>query len=162
MTLRMLPAALLCVATLVGCGATADPTPSMSAATPVTPPKRPPTGDPSATATALVPAEPLAANLTLERREGEFSQAWTLTCQPTGGTLPWAKDACAELDRVGPSAFAPPPTGQVCTEQYGGRQTVEVTGAVAGAPVSALFSLTNGCEISRWTSMIPIIGPIEG
>jgi hypothetical protein len=37
----------------------------------------------------------------------------------------------------------------VCTEQYGGPQQALITGQYNGRSVWAMFSATNGCQISR-------------
>ena len=37
----------------------------------------------------------------------------------------------------------------MCTEQYGGPQQALVTGTFKGRSVWAMFSATNGCQISR-------------
>jgi hypothetical protein len=37
----------------------------------------------------------------------------------------------------------------MCTEQYGGPQQALVTGRFEGHSVWAMFSATNGCQISR-------------
>ena len=78
------------------------------------------------------------------------TQTWTLTCGPVGGTHPNAEAACAVLTAMGDQAFAPLPTGMMCTQIYGGPQTATVRGIWQGADVDASFSRTDGCQIGRW------------
>ena len=81
------------------------------------------------------------------RDEGD-SKTYTLRCGPAGGTLPKVATACSKL---GPMLrpFGPVARTAVCTEQYGGPQQALVTGKFEGRSVWAMFSATNGCQISR-------------
>ncbi len=74
----------------------------------------------------------------------------TLNCPQGTGSLPKARAACSKLQRIEAAAFAPVPTGTVCSEIYGGPQTARVSGRLAGQPIEADFKRTNGCEIARW------------
>jgi hypothetical protein len=76
-------------------------------------------------------------------------RAYTLRCNPVGGTLPQRATACAKLARMA-RPFAPTPKGLACTQIYGGPQEALVTGRLRGFPVRARFSRKDGCEISRW------------
>ncbi|MFI9580879.1 SSI family serine proteinase inhibitor [Streptomyces sp. NPDC052236] len=92
----------------------------------------------------------------LARTDGTYE----LQCGPTGGTHPAAQDACDRLDelaREGENPFAPVPRTQMCTQQMGGRATAHITGIWRGQRVDAAFSRTNGCEISRWKTMQPVL-----
>jgi Subtilisin inhibitor-like len=82
--------------------------------------------------------------------EGGPTREWTLRCEPTGGTLPGAEEACAKLTA---EALEPLPPDTVCTQIYGGPQKAHVRGRIDGTPVDARFSRTNGCEIHRWDSV---------
>jgi hypothetical protein len=57
--------------------------------------------------------------------------------------------ACLALSD-NPAMLDPEKPGKICTEQYGGPQTATVKGTVNGKDVSASFSRTDGCQISRW------------
>lgn len=86
----------------------------------------------------------------------------TLTCDPTGGNHPRAAEACATLaaaSQRGEDPFAAPPKDQICTFIYGGPQTASVAGTWKGATVSASFSRKDGCEISRWDAIEPVLSP---
>ncbi|MET7762413.1 SSI family serine proteinase inhibitor [Streptomyces sp. NPDC005336] len=88
-----------------------------------------------------------------ETGEPDDAATYVLACHPTGGTHPRARAACGQLDSVtewGRDPFAPVPPGAMCTGQYGGPATAQVSGHWAGRPVNARFSRTNGCEIARW------------
>ena len=81
------------------------------------------------------------------REEGD-AKKFTLRCGPAAGSLPRAASACSKLGTL-PRPFAPVPRDVACTEQYGGPQQALVTGRLRGNPVWAMFSATNGCQISR-------------
>lgn len=145
---------------LAGCGAgsgastgsgseptSSSPLPSTSATTP-----SPPTG-------GAVPD--LAANLRIVVRADGTTQTstHTLTCVPTGGDLADPQAACDQLNDLGQEAFADPPEGTMCTQQYGGPQTATITGTLGGEPIKASFSRTDGCQISRWESLSALLGP---
>lgn len=166
---RSVAAVALALGVLAGCqslpgddvapGATAsddgapsgDATPSPPA---TTGDPRPPSASPDEPAGGGVPAD-----LTVEvDTTGEgTTTAWTLTCAPAGGDHPDPEAACAALAAAWPDAFDPVPAGTMCTQQYGGPQTAVIAGTVAGESVSARFSRTNGCEISRWDAVADVL-----
>ncbi|GAA1359082.1 hypothetical protein GCM10009612_30800 [Streptomyces beijiangensis] len=83
-----------------------------------------------------------------------------LVCGPVGGDHPRAEKACEQLDelaRGGSDPFAPVPRDAICTMQYGGPATARVTGSWQGRSVDAVFGRGNGCEISRWDVMGPVL-----
>jgi hypothetical protein len=65
-------------------------------------------------------------------------------------------DACAHLDRIGGPLPAVAPD-RICTMMYGGPQTAQVTGVWHGRRVIEDYRRTNGCEVARWTRMIPVL-----
>ncbi len=81
------------------------------------------------------------------RSEGD-AKTYTLRCGPAAGTLPKVATACSRLGPL-PRPFGPVARNAVCTEQYGGPQQALVTGKHEGHSVWAMFSATNGCQISR-------------
>lgn len=90
---------------------------------------------------------------------------YELRCGPAGGTHPEAGSACARLDELageGKDPFAPVPEGQMCTMQMGGPATARVTGTWQGRSVDATFSHKNGCEISRWQNLVPVLPAARG
>ena len=78
-----------------------------------------------------------------------LTATWTLECDPTGGTHPNARRACATLSAI-PHPFAKEPAGLACTMIYGGPETARVTGRWQGARVAKSFNRTDGCQIGRW------------
>ncbi|MEU3662723.1 SSI family serine proteinase inhibitor [Streptomyces sp. NPDC032940] len=85
---------------------------------------------------------------------------YELYCHPDGGSHPDPAGACAALDqgtRWGQDTFAPVPMGSVCTMQYGGPATAHVTGTWAGRPVDARYDRSDGCQVSRWNRMVPLL-----
>ncbi|MER0447055.1 SSI family serine proteinase inhibitor [Streptomyces sp. NPDC006711] len=97
--------------------------------------------------------------ITVEHQPG-VEGTYTLECHPAGGTHPRAQDACDKLDSVttwGKDTFAPVPPGRMCTFIYGGPATAHITGSWAGRPVDATYNRANGCEISRWDNLVPVL-----
>ncbi|MEV6395399.1 SSI family serine proteinase inhibitor [Streptomyces sp. NPDC051907] len=90
------------------------------------------------------------------------SGQYELACGPAGGkgSHPLPQGACDRLDKLaqeGKNPFAPVPEDQMCTQQYGGDATAHIVGTWRGQPVDAHFSLKNGCEISRWETLVPVL-----
>ena len=78
-------------------------------------------------------------------------------------TLPDPAASLAAVRQHGEAIFFPVPgPPKLCTQQYGGPQVAVVTGTYRGRGVEARFSRTDGCEISRWKSMAPLLGGTAG
>lgn len=91
--------------------------------------------------------------------DGSAPVTWTLICDdPVSGSHPDAAATCAHLQELD-EPFAPLPADQICTEQYGGPQTARVTGRWAGEPVDLELSRSNGCSISQWEGLVPLVPP---
>ena len=146
-----------------------EPTPSGTA----TPGSAAPTpgagGTPSGPASAPATEAPAAAGanalltITIQQDATADPVQYTLECvdgeSGSATTLPDAGNACAALARLGTEFFtARPDKDVICTQQYGGPQTASITGELDGTPVLAAFSLTDGCQISRWNSIQDILG----
>ncbi|MGW4205248.1 SSI family serine proteinase inhibitor [Streptomyces sp. NPDC004726] len=111
----------------------------------------------------LLSGPPVPDRLTVEvsktgnvRTNGRYE----LECDPARGTHPAAEEACARLDtlaRQDGNPFKPVPRDAVCTQQAGGPATAHVTGTWQGRRVDATFTRKNGCEISRWNSLVPVL-----
>lgn len=69
---------------------------------------------------------------------------------------------CRRLEALPPDAFAPVPPDRVCTQIYGGPATATVRGELRGQPLSARFSLQNGCQIDRWKRFAWLLGDPPG
>ncbi|AZM54236.1 hypothetical protein DMA15_18095 [Streptomyces sp. WAC 01529] len=111
---------------------------------------------------AVTPAETPTDRLmiTVSDSGGDGEGRFELKCHPTGGSHPAAAAACARLDEVtryGTDPFAPVPAYASCTMQYGGPATAHITGTWQGRPVDARYSRNNGCEISRWNNLAPVL-----
>ncbi|UYQ63195.1 SSI family serine proteinase inhibitor [Streptomyces peucetius] len=90
------------------------------------------------------------------RTDGRYE----LECNPDGGTHPVAEAACDRLEELSQGQqdpFAPVPTERMCTQQSGGPATARVTGTWQGRHVDATFNRSNGCEISRWQTLEPVL-----
>ncbi|MFF3126097.1 SSI family serine proteinase inhibitor [Streptomyces sp. NPDC057908] len=88
--------------------------------------------------------------------EGVFE----LKCGPAGGSHPAAQQACDRLDELaaeGADPFAPVPGDAMCTQQFGGPATARVTGTWRGRSIDTAFERTNGCAISRWNGLRPVL-----
>ena len=123
-------------------------------------------GDDAATAPSedsLAGSSPTMNDLVVEQDLGDGSAParWTLVCAGQAeGTHPDPQAACDHLSALD-DPFAPLPADQICTEQYGGPQTARITGVWGGEPVDLAVSRTNGCEISQWDSLGPLLpGPV--
>jgi hypothetical protein len=91
--------------------------------------------------------------------DGSPQQRWTLTCVGSvSGDHPQAEEACEHLKSLD-EPFAPLPDDQICTQVYGGPQTAHVTGVWGGDPVDLRLSRTDGCRISQWDALVPLVPP---
>jgi hypothetical protein len=72
------------------------------------------------------------------------------------GSHPNAAAACSHLQGL-EEPFAPIPDDVFCTEQYGGPETAHVTGVWGGEPVDLELYRTNGCTISQWAALGPLL-----
>lgn len=74
-------------------------------------------------------------------------------------TLTNPEAALAAVEKYGEDIFFPHPgPPRLCTQQYGGPQVAMVSGTYHGRQVNAVFTRTDGCEISRWRAMEPLFG----
>jgi hypothetical protein len=97
----------------------------------------------------------------LDRGDGGEPEHYTLSCtDPVAGDLPDAAAACVHLQGLA-DPFAPLAADLICTEQFGGPQTARVSGRWAGADVDLRLARTNGCQISQWDRLGPLLpGPV--
>lgn len=63
---------------------------------------------------------------------------------------------CRRLAEIGGPEPAVAP-GEACSMIYGGPQTAEVSGMWNGHPVHERYRRTNGCEVNRWSRMLPAL-----
>jgi Subtilisin inhibitor-like len=155
-------AAVLAVSLLVlgGCGGgdgsvTTEPSPPPSTVTAPPSTAIPTPGTGSTTSTTGSTRLTVALDETGEGRARTFD----LTCEPPGGNHPNPAAACEALRAAGGAgAFQSPRKDVACTEVYGGPETATVTGTVDGATVTMTFSRTDGCQISRWRQLAPLLG----
>ena len=96
----------------------------------------------------------------LDRGDGTEPESWTLSCLGVvEGSHPDAEAACQHLMAMD-DPFAPLPADVVCTQQFGGPETARVLGKWNGQPVDLELSRTDGCRISQWDALGPLLpGP---
>ncbi|MEU1003648.1 SSI family serine proteinase inhibitor [Streptomyces tibetensis] len=103
--------------------------------------------------------------VTVRNAGGGADGTFELYCNPDGGSHPDPGGACAALERDtrwGQDVFAAPSEGGFCTMQYGGPATAHVTGTWAGRPVDATYDRRDGCQISRWDRLVPLLPAMGG
>ena len=100
-------------------------------------------------ATAPAPRTDLTIRVWPQGLEEGVTRTWRLRCEPTGGTLPRAAEACRRLAALA-QPFAPVPKDVVCTQVFGGPQVARVTGTFERRRVWATFRRSDGCHIARW------------
>lgn len=102
------------------------------------------------------PPGPTEAELTFVYRADESAtpERIALSCP---GSDRVAKATCRELDRVPSETFEPVPAGTACTEIYGGPEVLQITGRLGDETIDSEFSRVNGCEISRWDAIAPVL-----
>ena len=124
-----------------------------------------PAGSGSDAASSSSPSDAVADNeltIVLDRGDGTEPERYTLTCVDVpGGDHPDASGACAHLEGL-EDPFAPLPADMACTEQYGGPETARITGSWQAEDVDVELSRTDGCRISQWESLGPVLPPVEG
>jgi hypothetical protein len=64
---------------------------------------------------------------------------------------------CTDVAELDAEQFEPTPPMTACTQQYGGPETARVTGTFRGEQIDAEFSREQGCEITRWEAVIPVL-----
>ncbi|MBP3035867.1 serine protease inhibitor [Arthrobacter sp. zg-ZUI100] len=135
--------------------------------TPESTPPSPSTSSAAASSPAPAP-DSAGTSLTVDfSQDGTATtDTYTLECDgaaPAGDSAaPDPAAACAVLAAQGAALFAPPSADTMCTQMIQGMQRAHVSGTVNGEAVDADFSLTNGCEISRWEKLTGLLGPAEG
>lgn len=163
-------AAVALVLLLAGCGGQETVQPVPADAGPAPSPSQIPTDDAAAPTdtvddeTTPPPAEPAGSadlTITVDTSGTGETTVWTLTCDPPGGNHPDPEQACATLASTGVQPLQPDPEDQVCTEQYGGPEEATIEGTYDGEPVEAELTRSNGCEISRWEALQPLLQPVS-
>ncbi|MET9045298.1 SSI family serine proteinase inhibitor [Streptomyces sp. NPDC004362] len=98
------------------------------------------------------------------RHAGQADGTYVLRCHPDLGSHPDPVRACRTLDKRtvwGRDPFAPVPPRSLCTMQYGGPATAHVTGVWAGRPVDARYNRGDGCQMSRWDDLVPLLPDVR-
>ena len=77
------------------------------------------------------------------------------------GFIEDATAACRAVEQSRDFLVVGPPADRACTMIYGGPQVATITGTVGGAPVRREVTRTNGCGISEWSALAPLLGSPE-
>jgi hypothetical protein len=87
---------------------------------------------------------------------GQPVRSGTLTCTGTpraggalAGPLPAAR-LCKQARTIATLLTTAPKRGRICTQIYGGPQTLRVRGTIDGRRFDRRFARTNGCEIADY------------
>jgi hypothetical protein len=98
----------------------------------------------------------------IDRGDGSVVERYTLVCAGVvEGDHPAGQAACAHLTAKD-DPFAPLPADVSCTQVYGGPQTAHVTGRWDGEPVDLQVARNDGCRISQWDGLGPLLPPPPG
>ncbi|QDQ10167.1 SSI family serine proteinase inhibitor [Streptomyces spectabilis] len=113
----------------------------------------------SAVPSAAVPADGTAPAerglfLTLSGDQNTWMRGMLLRCAPEpSGPHPFAREACAELDRAGGDFGELPQEERICTKEYA-PVTVGATGTFQGRPVAWHKTYGNACEMEASTGHV--------
>ena len=110
------------------------------------------------------PGDGAVRNLAVEvdRGNGSPAERYTLTCgDGAQGDHPDVLAACEHIGGL-EEPFVPIPADAICTEQYGGPQTARVTGVWDDEPVDLALSRVDGCAISQWDALGPLLAGAGG
>lgn len=112
---------------------------------------------------AAVPAMGIPATridrLTVSYDDGSgHVRAYSLVCghDNGGSAADRAADPCAHLDDIGGPVPAVA-SDQMCSMIYGGPQTAGLKGMWRGHHIAEDYRRTNGCEVARWSRMVPAL-----
>lgn len=115
------------------------------------------------TSCATPPAEAgwVSLSISISEDGGQQSAHYELDCRGSvleeTSTLPNALKACEFLldnPKVLEQEF---PSDQICTEIYGGPETAEISGIIAGKSVNTSLSRNNGCNIKHWDDLAVLL-----
>lgn len=79
----------------------------------------------------------------------------------TGRLRTVARGACATV-RKHRAVLTGPRSNGPCTQIYGGAQTARVTGSLGATRVDRRFDRVNGCRISEWQRLHPLLPRTSG
>ncbi|MBE2318474.1 hypothetical protein DVA67_021005 [Solirubrobacter sp. CPCC 204708] len=74
---------------------------------------------------------------------------------------PTDSDACGAAAGISAADLRPTADDVACTQQFGGPETATIKGAIRGEPVDASFARSDGCEISRWEKVAPLLDQVK-
>jgi len=74
---------------------------------------------------------------------------------------PTDSPACGAAAGVSPADVKEPPGDTACTTIYGGPEEATIKGTIRGNEIDAAFKRTDGCEISRWEKVQPLLDEVR-
>jgi hypothetical protein len=93
----------------------------------------------------------------IDRGDGSAPERYTLNCADLAGSdHPDAEAACEHLAAMD-EPFAPLPADAMCAQIYGGPEIAHVTGRWHGEPVDLELARNDGCRITQWDSLGPLL-----
>lgn len=133
----------------------------------------PPADQPSDGGTGALPPpgeQPAATALDVTIDNGETQSSFRVVCDdaPRFEGDAGARDPKAACDAVAAAKGRlltlsdPDREPELCTEIYGGPDKAAITGTVDGDPVDVEVARNNGCGISDWDSLEPLLGKPTG
>lgn len=69
--------------------------------------------------------------------------------------------ACGAAAGVSAADVRKTPGDMACTQIYGGPEEASITGTIRGQRIDATFKRTDGCEITRWKKVEPLLDEVR-
>ncbi len=74
---------------------------------------------------------------------------------------PTDSTACGAAAGVSAADVADTPRDTACTQLYGGPEEASIRGKIRGADIDATFNRSDGCQISRWEKVAPLLAEVR-
>ena len=87
----------------------------------------------------------------------EGPKTYTLTCNPDGGTLPAARQACINLNKIIRPFVATAPN-RVCADVVGGNGSMTIKGIYKGSTIDTTADQRDSCATKRFNRIAVAIG----
>jgi uncharacterized protein YceK len=74
---------------------------------------------------------------------------------------PTDSQACGAAAGVSAADLEPTAGDTACTQIFGGPEEATIKGEIRGNPVDATFKRSDGCEITRWDHVKPLLAEVK-